>query len=92
MYTNSSMYNLTPSPSDLIIAGIDTPDSGNYSRHSPQRDGKTPRPGLAVPVRKVTEGEEVEEEDEEEEEETRVEIQITEDGRIEVISDKETTV
>ncbi|XP_066906393.1 nicotinamide/nicotinic acid mononucleotide adenylyltransferase 1 isoform X3 [Halyomorpha halys] len=29
MYTNSSLYHLTPSPSDLIMGGIDTPDSGN---------------------------------------------------------------
>lgn len=84
------MFNLTPSPSDLIIGGLDATDSGNYSRDSPLR---VPRPGLAIPLRKVTPAEDLLEEDEEdEEEETRVEIQITEDGRIEVISDKETTV
>ena len=83
------MYNnLTPSPIDsqpmMMMVGIDSPDSGNYSNSSIQSEAKRARlPGQAVQLNKVTS---------ESIDETRVEIQITEDGHIEVISDKETTV
>ncbi|KAG8244283.1 hypothetical protein J6590_099552 [Homalodisca vitripennis] len=95
---------LTPSPSDLPMTPvtiIDVPDnSGNYINDRNQENVKRSqaRPGGAVKVTdeggrgvKVRFQDEILSQDDLDDL-PKVEIQITEDGTIQVISDKETTV
>ncbi|XP_054258955.1 nicotinamide/nicotinic acid mononucleotide adenylyltransferase 1-like [Macrosteles quadrilineatus] len=97
---NPASIFLTPSPSDVVMTPtnmIDVPDnSGNYvSDHNQENARRSlPRPGGPVKVTEEVGRGKVRFQDpvDDLDDLPKVEIQITEDGTIQVISDKETTV